>query len=905
MTSLWQAGLTVTLDPGGSPTSLNDDLMSLPRYTDTVTEEPRQGLLVLEALNGKYITTAPIITEFNKIRIAHTAEDGSIYNHVFEVIKIIPRQSKREGTKLELQLRGIESNVQDIQYVKPHFNEHAKNVSVDILDYYMVEKGTDQPSITDYEGTDNDLPTFVLNNYEYGLNEDSCWNRMQETVDKLAASPDAGGVFDFFEFRFDSDASDENLLHFKAFVSGSTPPSPLTIQQDFDVNVGETEAGIEAKKGTVVINYGANNEGSYPTDFSRFRGEEEAFSLHPPYDAAASYSIGHKVNKEGIHYSSLTNNNVGNDPVSTDPDWLIITERSEFGDVITYSPWTRQKSGPIKNSGANHGDLGTDTSEPYGESFWDGNLIVWDDSSESAAFQSWVNVRAITSAGINTNYLYGGVTAGQARTLRVLVDPVLGSVGVPWTQNSGKDKNGKEFRNAIVQHNGGNETGATEWQNWNVLYEANTTNHTGFACAVKDEGRVYVYDFDFSPTDRWVNEAGIEFGNHCFHPYDSVTDDGGVFATDGGDTPFTANTQSAIKVIYSHLGISPIPILNETKNKNYHSAGAWINMSWPFPETTFRGIGEKVGEIYGGGDPTVHSPPEDGPKEPTTIDSQNMHFTHNGLRGFNHGLDSADYGPLSTIDFILRHNISHSLLGTLLRGDLKWRVFFFDTGDNVVFQDFTLPHNGVWEAVSLPLGGFQTYRGRKPFESVLSSIIPPKQLSPVNAFLWRNTKLMCLQWQEPYDDDGRYKPWITNENLIAVSPLGGTITHTVHLDSLRFSKPLLAVTDAVSDRVIQQQGLENPTTINYKQLFNDAKAELEKQKFQRRQYDVVTSGRYDIKPGESFFVLNPDTVPTSDDSGTLNTIKLVAKKIEYSITKPKGGTGGFLRTITGVRRLET
>ena len=190
MTSLWQAGLTVTLDPGGSPTSLNDDLMSLPRYTDTVTEEPRQGLLVLEALNGKYITTAPIITEFNKIRIAHTAEDGSIYNHVFEVIKIIPRQSKREGTKLELQLRGIESNVQDIQYVKPHFNEHAKNVSVDILDYYMVEKGTDQPSITDYEGTDNDLPTFVLNNYEYGLNEDSFWNRMQETVDKLAARPD-------------------------------------------------------------------------------------------------------------------------------------------------------------------------------------------------------------------------------------------------------------------------------------------------------------------------------------------------------------------------------------------------------------------------------------------------------------------------------------------------------------------------------------------------------------------------------------------------------------------------------------------------------------------------------------------------------------------------------------------
>ena len=96
---------------------------------------------------------------------------------------------------------------------------------------------------------------------------------------------------------------------------------------------------------------------------------------------------------------------------------------------------------------------------------------------------------------------------------------------------------------------------------------------------------------------------------------------------------------------------------------------------------------------------------------------------------------------------------------------------------------------------------------------------------------------------------------------------------------------------------------EEPLITNYRQLRNDAKFRLEKAKFQRKQYDVVTSGTYDIKFGESFFLNNPEMV--SDADGAANQIKLVAKRIEYSITKPKGGSGGFLRTIQGVRRLET
>ena len=58
--------------------------------------------------------------------------------------------------------------------------------------------------------------------------------------------------------------------------------------------------------------------------------------------------------------------------------------------------------------------------------------------------------------------------------------------------------------------------------------------------------------------------------------------------------------------------------------------------------------------------------------------------------------------------------------------------------------------------------------------------------------------------------------------------------------------------------------------------------------------------------GDYFKFKHPRLIPDSPiASGTIsnvNFIKLVAKRIEYSITKPVDGKGGFLRKILGVRR---
>ena len=137
------------------------------------------------------------------------------------------------------------------------------------------------------------------------------------------------------------------------------------------------------------------------------------------------------------------------------------------------------------------------------------------------------------------------------------------------------------------------------------------------------------------------------------------------------------------------------------------------------------------------------------------------------------------------------------------------------------------------------------------------------------------------------------------------------------LDSVRFKKPLLALSkldqtlDSGSIMQIEPDFIYRPTIINFEQLRNDAEAEKEKKKHRRKEYIITTSGRYDIDFGDSFFLFNPDIIREADrnessqgaSDGDAGTIKLVAHRIEYSITRPEpGSSGGFLRTISGVKR---
>ncbi len=102
--------------------------------------------------------------------------------------------------------------------------------------------------------------------------------------------------------------------------------------------------------------------------------------------------------------------------------------------------------------------------------------------------------------------------------------------------------------------------------------------------------------------------------------------------------------------------------------------------------------------------------------------------------------------------------------------------------------------------------------------------------------------------------------------------------------------------------------MERPYTTNYTQLQQDAKSQLEIEKFRYQAFEIETEGECpaNLRFGDSFFLEDEQVVEVpSAEQGTgeaTNKIKLVAKKITYTINGTDGGRGGFVRKILGVKR---
>ena len=106
--------------------------------------------------------------------------------------------------------------------------------------------------------------------------------------------------------------------------------------------------------------------------------------------------------------------------------------------------------------------------------------------------------------------------------------------------------------------------------------------------------------------------------------------------------------------------------------------------------------------------------------------------------------------------------------------------------------------------------------------------------------------------------------------------------------------------------------MERPYTTNYRQLKQDALSQKEIEQFRFEAFDIETEGECpaNLRFGDSFYlqdnsVVEADDKPDPDNAGQYieNTIKLVAKKITYTINGTDGGKGGFVRKIEGVKRI--
>jgi len=185
-------------------------------------------------LDGNYNTTGSVVfAEFDRIRIECTDLGSGSYDRFFEIINIIPTQSKGEGTIITLECLGTEYHTQQIHMVKPFYFEDHFTAAKEIGTIYNANNGSRQPTLTDHDTVwddtkGNDFPNYTANNYEFGLNEDSCYNRWMDLVDGILAPVSAGGALTSTHVLKNSSSFTTTLMSNHAAVeyvnlSGSAP----------------------------------------------------------------------------------------------------------------------------------------------------------------------------------------------------------------------------------------------------------------------------------------------------------------------------------------------------------------------------------------------------------------------------------------------------------------------------------------------------------------------------------------------------------------------------------------------------------------------------------------------------------------------------------------------------------
>lgn len=883
---------TVFYDPGGVNTDITDQIEML-EAVEVGSGEVNHAKIRLNSFFGQFINTAPVIDEFDLIRLSITDDAGppnNTFTRTYEVDKIIPIESSQEGNVLEIELMGQEHWLQERHFAKQFYFENAFNVVRDIGDFYNADLGSLQPVLEDHDnGTGNKYPKWTSNTYQFNIAETFMYDGMTYINDRLGSTVQAGGAADFFELFF-QDGSDETKFEMRSFVSGSLPASPLTITSTDVNNADPAEGGLERTSGNIVAMWGDNQFGSQPTNASRFHGELEAYNLHPFWDTTLPYKVGARVQflDAGTlrHYERINFDTIppGNIP-SASANWIVITQDTVLG--FDYSPWTRNIAFLWRNSGSSpltHGGGPTDFDEP---GCWDSNLVIVDGQAAGSKNRTWADLRVKSESDIPSDLLYLSGT-GFYRGLRVLVDPNLGA---PTGTFAGDDIAGNTFSKNVAQYDG------TQWVVFRVFDDDDQV-------AIMQEGKVYE-----RVAGSWTDVSGVDLGNDCFHRFNDIDNDLGVVDIVEGVAPFNYGIDSAVK--YSYVfnpfdSVVAIPLNLAT----YYKIGCWANFRIPFPKTTQNGISPpfSLGFFYGNNAPD---------KEPATFDFNNMHITHSNNVGFNQD-EAEEYGPASAVHFWARFiwkNINPLFAGNnerVFAGNFRFRCTLYDTSDNVVAQDFTIQFNDHWEEIILPKTGFQIYRARLPFRFAnISQNIVLKQLDILNVFEWKNVCQCSIQLQEVYDDEGRYVPQGGRFGI----QQGFLATLQLYIDEFYFVKPLLALTSVptpVTDRAFEEDFMQQPFISNYVQLKQAALSQLEIEQFRHFQYDIRTEGRIDVNYGDSFFLENDQLTNRADrnesspgaNDGDPNTIKLVNKRTVYRITKPSGSPGQFERFLTGIKRFD-
>lgn len=864
-----------------SSTDISNDIETID-VTDVGTGEINHATIRLNANLGKFITTAPVIDQFHKIRIVLTDDAANTYNRVYEVDRIVPIENAQEGKIVELELLGQESHLQRIHFAKQFYFADAFSVVRDIGDFYNANKTSLQPTLENTSSTtDNTLPDWTANAYEFNIAEKYCYDGMMEVVDRMGSSVVVGGGGDFWDLYF-MNGSDQTKFKISAIRSGSLPTAgnEITITDTDAINPDPTEGGIEQTSGTHVLAWGADQFGSNPPEFQRFHGNLEAYYNAPFWESDKAYKIGAKIqythtDTTNRHYQRINSDVTvfpANNP-QVDANWDQIDEQDAVGGASAeYSPWTNNRKTEWQLCGSNASTL-------LGSGFngggcWDSNLVIQDENR----FRTWAHIRVTTDTinaptGIPQEWTLVGGNDNFYRGTRVFVDTTLGAASGAFATT---DKNGITFANRVAQYDGSqwvviNETKGRPIQNNDMI-------------AVDDQGAVYERQ-----GGAWVDIKSSDRANECYHTYSSVINTAGV-----NSTPKTAGgtfgDSSAVEYTYQYSTLDALSVFAP----EYYRIGCWANIQFPFPINSFEG--KIIGIKWGNGIDA----------EPATYDTNNMHLSRSGSVGFNSG-EEEDLGPNSALSFDIKLRFEDNLQIPYYSANFKMRCAMYDTEDNVVTQDFIISMNNNLEQIVLPIANFEIYRARLPIR--LGNTLPNwflKKLDILNVFQYKNIKKVCIFCTDSYDSQGRYDPTLSRFITEATQLVTNSVILTI--DSFRWVKPLLASSGVITaTRNLETRFMQLPFITNYQQLKQAVLAQLEIEQFRHKQFEVRTEGKFNISYGNTFFlnkagVVSDSDTRTADSGGTASTIRLVAKKIIYRVIKGDAENAHFTRIITGIKR---
>jgi len=952
---------TIKYKPESTNLDITNFVQSPITFTITGSSETKSAKLRLNATKGQFITqgtsktgeSTPILDFFDTIEISTTI-DGITTAETYEIIRLKPMAFAGPGNILEVELLGLENELDRVLFAKQFRFASGFNVSRDIIDFYNDpdSKGSLQPVVSEHnldfeDNGGNELPKVTATDYMFNIAEIASLDAQRKVLDKMGGSVAALGAGDFFELYFRTNPASKKDLLFEGFSSGNPPrqqvdpdngnttfdpTKAVTITDTESVNPAEEEGGLDAPRGTVTMTWGAIGFGSNPVNISQFSGDLQAFNLIPDHIAGEFYPFtdfakltGSATANDGKIYQVSNVNGTKTTPPGA--DWTEIPFE-DFTGVSIYSPWTDGRVDEWRNSGSNPDPSVNGTETGFNKrGCYDCNLVIDDGDNNMVP----VDIRSITDA-YNVNYKYLNLVGGQYRGFRVLVDT---SLGTPTGAFAGNDKFGNSFANNMAGYNG------TEW----VVKKSFVD---GEYCSVIGEGKIYRLI-----SGTWTDLSASPNENHCFHIYDSITNVQGFNNTPrtGGSFGLTSGLQVILKIT-NGLIESLLPGFNQ--QPEYYRYGVWLDIAFPFSTNTFNSV-TVLGELYGN---------NSAKKEPVTYDTNNMHLSHSGKVGFNND-EAEEKGPNTALEFQALFAALAGVDGNggqSAEGEFEFRCACYDTEDNVMIQDFIIPFNNLWTQVSLPLSNFQIYRARTGLAlKNVGTNIQLNALEITNVFRWENLKRISIQWNESYDDQGRYdpigkRPYNMSINAtISFSGVIGGLNASLTVDAIRFAKPLLSVSPPDTSRSLQPPAFDEPLIFNKRQLDQANQGKLEIEQFPIFRYKITTNGRNDIQFGDSFFLLNRFLVNTAEkpipsasawvtateytigdvvseslikyeciknhtSSGAnqppnatfwtqtnffLNTIKLVAKKITHNITKSPTGPGGYLITIDGSRRLES